>query len=273
MNADQTSGDLYTLLLRLAGPMQSWGTRSRFAYEREAGREPSKSGVVGLLAAALGRAREEPIDDLATLRMGVRIDAPGSIQVDYHTVGGTQHADGTNRNHDLYGVAEVGGKNRRTVVTHRYYLADARFLVGLESRDLALLQKLDAALAAPHWPLSLGRRAFVPSEPIHLPDAPPWGPALQHGPVESVLKSYIEPDPADDAPAVQLRRDHDKIDTITLVIDDGPDPGAIGDEYSPREMRRDVPVSFDPANRLYDVRYVRISTTERPRPAREDAAS
>ncbi len=273
MSADHTSDDLYTLLLRLAGPMQSWGTRSRFAYEREAGREPSKSGVVGLLAAALGRAREEPIDDLAALRMGVRIDAPGSVQVDYHTVGGTQHADGTNRNHDLYGVAEVGGKNRRTVVTHRYYLADARFLVGLESRDLALLQKLAAALAAPHWPLSLGRRAFVPSEPIPLPDAPPWGPGLRHGSVESVLQSYVEPDPAGGAPAVQQRRNHDKIDTITLVIDDGADPGAIGDAYSPREMRRDVPVSFDPANRLYDVRYVRISTTERPRPAREDAAS
>ncbi len=44
-----------TLLLRLAGPMQSWGTQSRFT-ERDTGREPSKSGVVGLLAAAVGLA-------------------------------------------------------------------------------------------------------------------------------------------------------------------------------------------------------------------------
>jgi len=252
----------WTLLLRLAGPMQSWGTRSRFAYEREAGREPSKSGVVGLLAAALGRGRDEPVADLAALRMGVRIDAPGSVQVDYHTVGGTQHADGTNRNGDPYGVAEIGGKNRRTAVTHRYYLADARFLVGLESGNYAFLEMLERALDSPRWPLSLGRRAFVPGEPIRLPDAPPWGPGLQRGPVESVLKSYAEPDRTPDDPAVQYRRYHDRIDTITLVIDE--EPGG-GGPTTPREMRRDVPVSFDPANRLYDVRYVRIiSNIARP---------
>ena len=42
-----------TLLLRLAGPMQSWGTDSKFDVRRT-GREPSKSGVIGLVAAALG---------------------------------------------------------------------------------------------------------------------------------------------------------------------------------------------------------------------------
>ena len=53
-----------TLLMRLAGPMQSWGTGSRFD-ERDTQLEPSKSGVVGLLCAALGRDRAEPVDDLA----------------------------------------------------------------------------------------------------------------------------------------------------------------------------------------------------------------
>ena len=37
-----------TLLLRLAGPMQSWGVQSRFSV-RDTGLEPSKSGVIGLL--------------------------------------------------------------------------------------------------------------------------------------------------------------------------------------------------------------------------------
>ena len=50
-----------TLLLRLVGPMQSWGTTSRFD-ERDTGKEPSKSGVVGLLAAALGIDRENWTD-------------------------------------------------------------------------------------------------------------------------------------------------------------------------------------------------------------------
>ena len=57
-----------TLLLRLQGPMQSWGTTSRFD-ERDTQLEPSKSGVLGLLCAALGRNRSEPVQDLAALRM------------------------------------------------------------------------------------------------------------------------------------------------------------------------------------------------------------
>ena len=50
------------LLLRLAGPMQSWGVESRFTV-RDTGLEPSKSGVVGLLCAALGRRRDADIAD------------------------------------------------------------------------------------------------------------------------------------------------------------------------------------------------------------------
>lgn len=57
------------LLLRLCGVMQSWGTDSRFLV-RKTDPEPSKSGVVGLLCAALGRGRGEDISDLAALRMG-----------------------------------------------------------------------------------------------------------------------------------------------------------------------------------------------------------
>ncbi|MBI5033526.1 MAG: type I-E CRISPR-associated protein Cas5/CasD [Chloroflexi bacterium] len=69
-----------TLLLRLVGPMQSWGVASDFK-ERDTLREPSKSGVIGLLCAALGKPRaEKPNDGFATLAelsdlvMGVRVD-------------------------------------------------------------------------------------------------------------------------------------------------------------------------------------------------------
>ncbi|NLO07691.1 MAG: type I-E CRISPR-associated protein Cas5/CasD, partial [candidate division WS1 bacterium] len=63
------------LLMRLEGPMQSWGTQSRFTV-RDTGREPSKSAVIGLLCAALGVDRDEDdrLADLATMRMAVRID-------------------------------------------------------------------------------------------------------------------------------------------------------------------------------------------------------
>ncbi|WNL38601.1 type I-E CRISPR-associated protein Cas5/CasD [Halomonas sp. PAMB 3232] len=145
-----------TLLFRLAGPMQSWGTQSRFD-ERDTQLEPSKSGVLGLVCAALGRDRAETIDDLAELRMGVRVDREGIPMRDYHTATGVVVAS--------TGKPDTG----RTVVSTRYYLADAVFLVGLEG-SAELLNGIHGALRAPHWPLCLGRKSFVPSQPIYLPD-------------------------------------------------------------------------------------------------------
>ena len=145
-----------TLLLRLQGPMQSWGTTSRFD-ERDTQLEPSKSGVLGLVCAALGRDRQEPVDDLAALRMGVRVDHEGVPMRDYQTATGVLIATGKS---DM----------RRTVVSPRYYLSDAAFLVGLEGKDEALLARIHAALRAPHWPLALGRKSFTPGMPVWLPD-------------------------------------------------------------------------------------------------------
>jgi CRISPR system Cascade subunit CasD len=148
-----------TLLLRLCGPMQSWGTQSRFS-ERDTDREPSKSAVVGLLCAALGRRRNEPVDDLAALVMGVRVDAEGHIERDYHTAGGVD------------GIARAsGGRSENAVLSNRYYLADADFLVGLESDDDTFLQTLEDALRNPAWQIFLGRKSFVPSAPVYLPGA------------------------------------------------------------------------------------------------------
>ena len=145
-----------TLLLRLQGPMQSWGTTSRFD-ERDTQLEPSKSGVLGLICAALGRDRHEPVEDLAALRMGVRVDHEGMPMRDYQTATGVLIATGKS---DL----------RRTVVSPRYYLSDAAFLVGLEGKDEALLARIHTALRAPHWPLALGRKSFAPGMPVWLPD-------------------------------------------------------------------------------------------------------
>ena len=75
-----------TLLLKLVAPMQSWGVQSNFTH-RDTGFEPSKSGVIGLICAALGRDRAEPVDDLAALKMGVRVDRQGVVLKDYHTAG------------------------------------------------------------------------------------------------------------------------------------------------------------------------------------------
>ena len=118
-----------TLLLRLAAPLQSWGSDSKFET-RKTDREPTKSGVVGLLAAALGLRRDdtEGLARLNGLRFAVRADQEGSLLVDFHTA-----------------------KSRDTsYVTYRHYLQDAVFLAGLESEDVsgaALLPAHPAALS------------------------------------------------------------------------------------------------------------------------------
>ncbi|MEV6973738.1 type I-E CRISPR-associated protein Cas5/CasD [Kitasatospora sp. NPDC093806] len=80
-------GEPAVLLLRLAAPLQAWGAGSRFD-RRGTQPHPTKSGVVGLAAAALGRDRAEDVGDLAALRFGVRADRPGTPVHDYHVVGG-----------------------------------------------------------------------------------------------------------------------------------------------------------------------------------------
>ena len=224
-----------TLLLRLAGPMQSWGTQSRFRV-RDTGAEPSKSGVVGLLAAALGRPRSESVADLAGLHLGVRVDKEGVMSSDYHTAGGT-HLRGDN-----YGVALVGG-GHETAQSTRYYLADADFLVGLEG-EAELLAELVAALDRPHWALCLGRRAFVPGEPVLLPE-PEQG--LRSGAdLETALTKY--PWPRLDLP---VSRPEWRPKQLRLVLE--VDRGQAGD------ARHDQPVGAAFQDRTFATRYT--STT------------
>ena len=44
------------------------------------------------------------------------------------------------------------------------------FLVGFESSDSNLLQQAHDALLNPKWPLALGRKSYVPAEPVWLPE-------------------------------------------------------------------------------------------------------
>ena len=133
-----------TLLMRLAAPLQSWGVDAKFDRHGTE-RVPTKSGIVGLAAAALGRRRNESIEDLQALRFGVRVDREGMLLRDYHTA-----------------------KNAKLAyVTNRYYLSDAVFLAGLEG-DEALLAKIENALRHPAFPLFLGRRSCPPEGRLSL---------------------------------------------------------------------------------------------------------
>ena len=160
-----------TLLLRFIGPMQSWGTTSRFD-QRDTGKEPSKSGVVGLLAAAMGIDREnwDDLEPLTQLSMGIRHDRPGVPKRDYQTA---QHIISADRS-----------KTHDTAVTTRDYLADAAFLVGLVGEDRTFLERIHAALRDPTWPLALGRKSYVPSESIWMENA------VQEAPLRDVLAQW-----------------------------------------------------------------------------------
>lgn len=134
-----------TLLLRLAGPLQAWGAESKFEQRRTLG-YPTKSGVIGMLAAALGLSRDESPEKLNALRFGIRIDREGEYLRDYHTA--------------------HGRADKEAYITERYYLADAVFLVGLESDDTAWLKEIEYAFRHPVYPLYLGRRACPPTMPL-----------------------------------------------------------------------------------------------------------
>lgn len=134
-----------TLLLQLAGPMQAWGTGSRFAY-RSSGTVPSKSAVIGLLAAAKGLRRTDSIEDLLELRFGVRSDQPGRVIRDFQT-------------------ARALDESYSLPLTYRFYLSDAVFVAGVQGPS-GLIHDLAAALRRPRFPLYLGRRSCPPARPL-----------------------------------------------------------------------------------------------------------
>lgn len=167
-----------TLLLRLAGPMQAWGAQAQFEI-RKTNREPTKSGVIGLLAAALGLRRDDSLAELAKLHFGVRVDREGVLLRDFHMARGEK---------DAY-------------VTTRYYLCDAVFLAGVSSEDEALMQRLLEAVTYPAFTLYLGRRSCPPEGRVCL--------GLRNLPLEEALRCE---------PAL-VRPEKNQPDRMRMVLD------------------------------------------------------
>jgi CRISPR system Cascade subunit CasD len=157
--------DTAYLSLLLDGPLQSWGMASRF-QRRNTGPHPTKSGVIGLLCAAMGLAKGSPeeahlLPQLAGMKMtsvtiprgagGTESPRPVLRLQDYHTVLGTRRASGK--------------MNPDAVVTRREYLLDARFGVIFEG-PRSLLERAEAKLKDPVWGVWLGRKNCIPAEPI-----------------------------------------------------------------------------------------------------------
>jgi len=219
-----------TLLIKLAGPLQSWGADSRFTI-RKTGHAPTKSGIVGLLASALGRRRTESIDDLARLQMAVRIDQKGSCEADFETA----HLRKFDRN------AQRWVASSSLPLSRRQYLADAVFVVGVEVTD-ELLDQYATALEHPAFPLFLGRRSCAPAEKVLV--------GVEAG-VEMMQALKQQPWAATDKRLLYRNRDNS---TIKLEVLRDTLRSDTGMELT--ELVRDVPQSFSPENRQYTWRTV-----------------
>ncbi|MFF1378717.1 type I-E CRISPR-associated protein Cas5/CasD [Streptomyces sp. NPDC058308] len=216
------------LVLRLAGPLQAWGASARFV-RRTTESAPTKSGVIGMLAAAQGldRSDDASLSRLASLRFGIRADQPGTRVRDFQTA---QHA--------------VTGKSMP--LSERFYLADAVFVAVLEG-DRALLEELHTALRTPVHPLFLGRRSCPPTLPVEL------------GTRDSSLPQALHEEPWQAADWYQ--RLHGKEHTMVLNVLREPDPGE-----QRGDVLRDQPLSFAAAHRRHALRPVVSTTVEVPNP-------
>jgi len=149
------SSDAYLALL-LDAPLQSWGFASRF-QRRTTGLHPTKSGVIGLVCAALGigkgtDAEHATLPQLAALKMtSIAITRDYPRLEDFHTVQNTRRASGK--------------PNNDPVVTRRQFLADAKFGIILAG-DRALLERMAEKLRDPVWGVWFGRKSCIPAAPV-----------------------------------------------------------------------------------------------------------
>lgn len=214
------------VLMQLAGPLQSWGSSARFA-RRTSEPAPTKSGVIGLVAAALGRDRREDVSDLADLRFGVRIDQPGTPIRDYQTA---HHLD----------------TGKSMPISERFYLADAVFVAALEGEP-DLIDTVHEALRSPAFLPYLGRRSCPPARPIEL--------RVRH---DRSLREALEDEPWYAATWYQ-RRHRQAYVRLELRIEATPADG-------PVDSLRDQPLSFDPRHRRYALRGVYSDQVTVPNP-------
>lgn len=153
-----------TLLLKLSGPMQSWGTDSKFE-SRYTDYYPSKSAIIGMIAASLGYRRDdERIAGLNRIDFAVRVDQKPNLIRDYQ----------------IASKYKKNGKFERNYVTNRYYLEDGIFVVALSCED-EKIEKIYRALRNPYFQVYMGRRSCPPPADFILG-------LVEKGVIESLLE-------------------------------------------------------------------------------------
>ena len=215
-----------TILLKFAGPLQSYGTSSHFET-RYTEYYPSKSAVIGLLAACLGYRRDEAenLRELSKLQFAVRIDQDGTLLRDYHIA----------RSYNEKGVES------KTYVTNRYYLEDALFVVALSGMD-ELIDTLTKAIKSPYFQPFMGRRSLPVPVDFFLGES-----------AEDILDS-LRNLPWQAAPWYKIKKGKQGIgEKISLEV--YADEEILKDEKISRsKLRRDIPISFSQKGRQFAFR-------------------
>lgn len=207
-----------TILLKFAGPLQSWGTRSHFET-RHTDLYPSKSAVIGLIAACLGYRRDEDtaIQALNDLDFAIRIDQNGQLLRDYHTA----------RKY------KANGDFDRTYVTNRYYLEDAVFVVAIGHEDGEWIEEIAHGLQNPYFQPFMGRRSLPLTADAFM--------GLYDGNVLTNLRSC----PWQASKSYQ--RSHPNRLSIYLDTE-------LSNENNPAILRKDRVISFSQKNRQFGFR-------------------
>lgn len=183
-----------TLLLSLDAPIQSWVATTGNKYRRSDPR-PTKTAIIGLVANALGRDRDDDITDLAALDFAVRRDRAGRLERDHRSVGDDNGLPalpgdtlrGRPKQRTTFTpdprVQHLPVKNAKVDTPHQpwespaaakanpkqitdVYLADAAFTVALTGDD-TLINTLAEAIKKPARALFLGKKAHPPARPLY----------------------------------------------------------------------------------------------------------
>ena len=215
-----------TILLKFSGPLQSYGTSSHFET-RYTEYYPSKSAVIGLLAACLGYRRDEAenLREISKLQFAVRIDKDGALLRDYHIA----------RSYNEKGVES------KTYVTNRYYLEDALFVVAISGKD-ELVDTLIKAIKSPYFQPFMGRRSLPVPVDFFVGES-----------AEDILNS-LRNLPWQAAPWYKKKKGKEGIgEKISLEV--YADEEIVEEEKITRsKLRRDIPISFSQKGRQFAFR-------------------
>jgi CRISPR system Cascade subunit CasD len=184
------------LTFQLYAPLSSWGEPA-VGEKRNSARHPSKSAVLGLVAAAMGYRRQDDALHLSlqdSLGFGVKLVGESFPTADYHTI----QAAEKQRPHMLKRKDEVQELSK-TWLSSRQYRQDALSVVALWNTSNAQIDLADilTSLKQPTFSLFLGRKSCPPALPLNpiigehdslktALDSHPTDPALTYPPNQRV---------------------------------------------------------------------------------------